>query len=306
MLAFLTRRLLASAAVLFCVISCTFLLLRLSPGGPFTRERKLPPAIEQQLLARYNLDGSLWHQYTAYLRDLLHGDLRLSTKFRDRSVNELLAQSLPVSATLGISALLLATTLGIGLGSLAAIRHGSPADTSAMFGALLLLSIPTFVIGPLLVLLFSIGLRWLPVGGWNTPASLLLPTLTLAGPATAAIARITRTSLLDVLQSPFVRTARAKGLHELRVLLVHALKTALLPIVSYLGPLAANLLTGSIVVETVFNLPGTGSFFVNAIINRDVFLLGGVVLVYCTLLVSLNLLADLAYTWIDPRIRLET
>jgi oligopeptide transport system permease protein len=152
---------------------------------------------------------------------------------------------------------------------------------------------------------FCIGLRLLPVGGWNSPASLILPSLTLAGPAAAAIARLTRTSLLDVLSSPFIRTARAKGLHELRVVLVHGLKTALLPIVSYLGPLAANLLTGSIVVESVFNLPGMGSFFVNAIINRDVFLLGGVVLVYCTLLVSLNLLADIAYSWIDPRIRLD-
>jgi ABC-type dipeptide/oligopeptide/nickel transport system permease component len=305
MAAYLIRRLLASAGVLFCVISCTFVLLRLSPGGPFTRERKLPPAIEQQLLARYNLDGSLWKQYTAYMGDLLHGDLRLSTKFRDRSVNELLAQSMPVSATLGGCALLLATGAGIGLGGLAAFRRGTLTDSASMTGALLLLSVPTFVIGPLLVLVFCIGLRLLPVGGWNSPASLILPSLTLAGPAAAAIARLTRTSLLDVLSSPFIRTARAKGLHELRVVLVHGLKTALLPIVSYLGPLAANLLTGSIVVESVFNLPGMGSFFVNAIINRDVFLLGGVVLVYCTLLVSLNLLADIAYSWIDPRIRLD-
>jgi oligopeptide transport system permease protein len=304
--AFLLRRLLASAGVLFCVISCTFFLLRLAPGGPFSRERKLPAAIEQQLLARYNLDGSLWNQYTAYLADLLRGDLRLSTKYRDRSVNELLAQSIPVSATLGSCALLLATSVGIGLGSLAAVRRNTLTDTSAMLAALFLLSIPTFVTGPLLVLVFSIGLRMLPVGGWNSPASLILPTLTLAGPAAAAIARLTRTSLLDVLQSPFIRTARSKGLTEFRVLAVHALKTALLPIVSYLGPLAANLLTGSIVVESVFNLPGMGSFFVNAIVNRDVFLLGGVVLVYCSLLVGMNLLADIAYSWIDPRIRLDS
>ena len=304
--AFLLRRLLASAGVLFCVISCTFFLLRLAPGGPFSRERKLPAAIEQQLLARYNLDGSLWNQYTAYLADLLRGDLRLSTKYRDRSVNELLAQSIPVSATLGSCALLLATSVGIGLGSLASVRRNTLTDTSAMLAALFLLSIPTFVTGPLLVLVFSIGLRMLPVGGWNSPASLILPTLTLAGPAAAAIARLTRTSLLDVLQSPFIRTARSKGLTEFRVLAVHALKTALLPIVSYLGPLAANLLTGSIVVESVFNLPGMGSFFVNAIVNRDVFLLGGVVLVYCSLLVGMNLLADIAYSWIDPRIRLDS
>ena len=306
MLPFLTRRILAMAGVLFCVISLTFLLVRLSPGSPFTRERKLPAAIEKQLLARYHLDGSLWQQYHEYLGDILHGDLRLSTKYRDRSVNELLAQSLPISALLGGGALLAACLAGIWLGSLAAIRHGTWTDTAAMLGALALLSVPTFVTGPLLILLFSLGLRWFPAGGLNSPTALLLPILTLAGPATAAIARLTRTSLLEVLQAPYLRTARAKGLSETRVLYLHALKLALLPVISYLGPLAANLLTGSIVVETLFNLPGTGSFFVNAILNRDVFLLGGVVIVYCCLLVTMNLLVDLAYTWLDPRIRLES
>ncbi len=305
MLPFLTRRLLSMAGVLFCVISLTFLLVRLSPGGPFTRERKLPPAIEKQLLARYHLDGTLWQQYSEYLGDVLQGDLRLSTKYRDRSVNELLAQSLPISALLGVSALLLATVTGVWLGSLAAVRHGTLTDTAAMLGALGLISIPTFVTGPLLVLGFALWLKWLPVGGLNSPASLILPTITLAGPAIASIARLTRTSLLEVLHAPFLRTARAKGLSENRILYVHALKTALLPVVSYLGPLAANLLTGSIVVESLFNLPGTGSFFVNAILNRDVFLLGGVVIVYCVLLMGMNLLVDIAYTWLDPRIRLE-
>ncbi|MEY5025685.1 MAG: oligopeptide transporter subunit [Verrucomicrobiota bacterium] len=305
MLAFLTRRLLAMAGVLLCVISLTFLLVRLSPGGPFARERKLPPAIEKELLARYQLDGSLWQQYSSYLGDVLQGDLRLSTKYRDRSVNELLAQSLPISALLGTGALLVAVFAGVWLGAIAAVRQGSAADTAAMLAALALISIPTFVTGPLLVLIFSLKLGWLPVGGLNSPSSLLLPILTLAGPAIASIARLTRTSLLEVLQSPFLRTARAKGLSESRILYIHALKTGLLPVVSYLGPLAAHLLTGSIVVETLFNLPGAGSFFVNAILNRDVFLLGGVVIVYCTLLVTLNLLVDLAYTWLDPRIRLE-
>ena len=306
MFAFLLKRLLSVAGVLCCVLTVTFLLLRVSPGGPFTRERKIPEAIEKQLLARYHLDGSLWEQYTHYLRDVLRGDLRLSTKFRDRSVNALLAQSLPISATLGLCALLLSTLLGVWLGSLAAIRHRSGIDTGAMLSALALISVPTFVTGPLLVLCFALWLRWLPVGGWHSPASLLLPTITMAGPAIASIARLMRTSLLEVLQSPFIRTAWAKGVSESRVLYVHALKIAILPVISYLGPLAANLLTGSIVVESIFNLPGTGSFFVNAIINRDVFLLGGVVLVYSALLVIMNLLVDLAYTWIDPRIRLES
>lgn len=306
MFAFLLKRLLSVAGVLCCVLTVTFLLLRVSPGGPFTRERKIPEAIEKQLLARYHLDGSLWEQYTHYLRDVLRGDLRLSTKFRDRSVNALLAQSLPISATLGLCALLLSTLLGVWLGSLAAIRHRSGIDTGAMLSALALISVPTFVTGPLLVLCFALWLRWLPVGGWHSPSSLLLPTITMAGPAIASIARLMRTSLLEVLESPFIRTAWAKGVSESRVLYVHALKIAILPVVSYLGPLAANLLTGSIVVEAIFNLPGTGSFFVNAIVNRDVFLLGGVVLVYSALLVSMNLLVDLAYTWIDPRIRLES
>lgn len=305
MLAILVRRLASMAGVLFCVLSLTFLLLRLAPGGPFARERKLPPAIEQQLMAKYHLDGSLWKQYTEYLNDVLHGDLRISTKYRDRSVRDLLAQSLPLSAMLGSTAFLLAASAGIWLGCLAAIRHGSLTDFYAMLLALALISIPTFITGPLLVLLFSLKLGWLPVGGWHSSFSLVLPAITLAGPAIASVARLTRTSLLETLQSHFLRTARAKGLSETRVLYSHALKTALLPVVSYLGPLAANLLTGSIVVETIFNLPGTGSFFVNAILNRDVFLLGGVVLVYCVLLVGMNLLVDLAYSWLDPRIRLE-
>jgi oligopeptide transport system permease protein len=305
MLGFLARRIASLSGVLFCVLTLTFLLMRVAPGGPFARERKLPPAIEQQLLAKYHLDGSLWQQYTEYLNDVIKGDLRLSTKYRDRPVRELLAQSLPVSATLGGTAFLIATLLGVSLGSLAAIRHGSPKDILAMLAALALISIPTFVAGPLLVLIFSLHLGWLPVGGWHSPLSILLPAITLAGPAVASIARLTRTSLLETLNAPFLRTARAKGLSEQSVVYKHALKVALLPVVSFLGPLAANLLTGSIVVESIFNLPGTGSFFVNAILNRDVFLLGGVILVYCALLVAMNLLVDIAYTWLDPRIHLE-
>ena len=305
MLAFLARRLAGMCGVLFCVLTLTFLLLRLSPGGPFTRERKLPAIIEQQLLSKYRLDGPLWQQYADYLADVARGDLRLSTKYRDRPVRELLAQSLPVSALLGGTAFVLAVSAGIWLGSIAAIRRGTLADTGSMFIALGLISVPTFVTGPVLVLLFALHFGWLPAGGWNSPASLLLPALALAGPATASIARLTRTSLLETLGAPFLRTARAKGVSEGRVLYIHALKIALLPVVSYLGPLAANLLTGSIVVESIFNLPGTGSFFVNAILNRDVFLLGGVVLVYCVLLVGMNLLVYLSYSWLDPRIRLE-
>jgi oligopeptide transport system permease protein len=304
MLAFVARRFASMILVLFCVVTITFFLVRMAPGGPFSRERKIPAAIEQQLLARYKLDGTLWQQYTDYLGDLVKGDLRLSTKYRDRSVNELLSQSLPVSAVLGLSAFLLATTVGIWLGCVAAMRQHTAVDTVSMLGALALISIPTFVTGPVLALIFGIKLAVLPVGGWSSPASLILPAVTLAGPYIAYIARLMRSSLLEVLAQDFVRTAPAKGLTYEKAVYRHALKVAILPVVSFMGPLAANLLTGSIVVETIFNIPGAGSFFVNSIVNRDVFLLTGVVIVYCGLLVTLNLLVDIAYSILDPRIRL--
>jgi oligopeptide transport system permease protein len=304
MAAFILRRVVSLLFVLFCVVSVTFLLIRLAPGGPFDRERKIPRQIEKELLARYKLDGTLWEQYRGYMWDLLHGDLRLSTKYRNRSVNELLAQSLPVSGTLGAIAFLIATAGGVWVGAFAAVRHDTPADTWAMLGALLAISIPTFVIGPLLILVFALKLNWLPVGGWSGVSYMILPAITLASPYVAYIARLMRTSMLEVLGLDFIRTARAKGLAEGRIVFKHALKVAILPVVSFLGPLAANLLTGSIVVETIFNIPGAGAFFVNSIQNRDGFLLGGVVIVYCALLVVMNLLVDLAYMGLDRRIRL--
>ncbi len=304
MIAFILRRFASMLLVLFCVVSFTFFLIRLAPGGPFDRERKIPPQIEKQLLAKYKLDGPLSRQYFDYICDLLRGDLRLSTKYRNRSVNELLAQALPVSATLGLAAFLIATTAGVWLGSWAAVRSDTPADAGAMFVALLAISTPTFVTGPLLILLFGLKLRWLPVGGWGSWSDLVLPSLTLAAPYVAYIARLMRTSMLEVLGSDFVRTARAKGVAESRIIYKHALKVAILPVVSFLGPLAANLLTGSVIIETVFNIPGAGGFFVNSIQNRDGFLLGGVVIVYCALLVVLNLAVDIAYTFLDRRIKL--
>ena len=314
MLTFILRRFAAMFVVLFCVVTITFFLTQSMPGGPFTRERKIPDSIRQQLEARFNLDGSLWEQYTKYLgvrrnssghfSGLLQGDLQPSLKYLDRSVGELLGNTLPISAMLGIAAFFIATTGGVWLGSLAAVRHRTPTDTGAMLAALFLISIPNFVIGPVLVLFFAIRLHWLPVGGWGSWTSLILPAITLAGPYVAYIARLMRTSMLEVLGQDFVRTARAKGLSESRVIYKHALKIALLPVVSYLGPLAANLLTGSLVIETIFNLPGAGPFFINAILNKDVFLLEGVVIVYCALLVALNLAVDVAYTFLDRRIAL--
>ena len=314
MLPFILRRFAAMLVVLFCVVTITFFLTQSMPGGPFTRERKIPDSIRQQLEARFNLDGTLWEQYTKYLgvrrnssghfSGLLQGDLQPSLKYLDRSVGELLSNTLPISAMLGIAAFFLATTGGVWLGSIAAVRHRTPTDTGAMLAALFLISIPNFVIGPVLVLCFAIRLPWLPVGGWGSWTSLILPAITLAGPYVAYIARLMRTSMLEVLGQDFVRTARAKGLSESRVIYKHALKIALLPVVSYLGPLAANLLTGSLVIETIFNLPGAGPFFINAILNKDVFLLEGVVIVYCALLVALNLAVDVAYTFLDRRIAL--
>jgi len=296
------RRLASLPVVLFCVVTITFFLVRLSPGGPFDSERKLPKEIEKQLLAKYKLDGPVLAQYTGYLKDLLHGDLRLSTKYRNRSVNEIMAQTLPVTLTLGATALLIAVTTGVWLGAFAAARPRTPAEGAALAMTLLAISLPSFVLGPILILVFSIKLSWLPVGGWGSLLQLILPAVTLAIPYAAVIARLLHDSLRETLAEDFIRTARAKGLSEGAVVYRHALRVAILPVISYLGPLAANLLTGSIVVETIFHIPGAGGFFVNSILNRDGFLLGGVVIVYCVLLVIFNLLVDLSYRLLDRRI----
>ena len=304
MLRFIAKRCLGLTAILFCVVTITFFLVRLMPGGPFDRERKLPEHIEKQLLAKYKLDGPLSQQYVHYLGDLLHGDLRLSTKYRNRSVNEILAESLPVSGVLGGIAFCVATIGGVFLGSLAAAKQHTWIDRTAMLAALFAISLPSFVIGPLLVLVFAIYVPVLPVGGWGTLPSLILPSITLAAPYAAYIARLTRASMLEILTQDYIRTARAKGLSQKAVIYKHALRVAILPVVSFLGPLAANLLTGSIIVESIFSIPGAGSFFVNSVLNRDGFLLAGVVIVYCTLLVFFNLLVDVLYGFLDRRITL--
>ena len=305
MIAFLVRRLAGLVAVLFCVVTITFFLIRISPGGPFDAERKIPPAIEKQLLAKYKLDGPLLQQYFGYLGDLLRGDLRDSTKYRNRSVAEILAQTLPVTITLGAAAFALAVAGGVFLGVVAAAGHGSWKDTLAMLIALTAISLPAFITGPVLILVFSLWLKWLPVGGWGSLGALILPAITLAAPYVAYIARLLRGSMMETLGQDFIRTARAKGLAERVVLYRHALRVAILPVVSFLGPLAAHLLTGSIVVETIFYIPGAGGFFVNSILNRDGFLLGGVVIVYCTMLVVFNLAVDVIYTLLDRRIRID-
>lgn len=305
MIAFLLRRVLASAVVLVTVATLTFLLVRQMPGNPFSTERALPEATLRQVEAKFDLSGTRFEQLGRYFGHLSRGDLGPSTQYWNRTVNEIVAQALPVSLTVGGAAFLIAMGLGVWLGTFAAVRHNKAGDRGAMFVALLGISMPVFVVAPLLVLLFGIWLEWLPVVGWGGPEELILPAFCLAAPFAASVARLMRTSLLEVLGQEFIRTARAKGLSEHRVVYGHALKVAILPVLSYAGPLAANLLTGSIVIESLFAIPGIGPFFVNSVLNKDVFMVGGIVLVYSVLLLLFNLVVDVAYAALDKRIRLS-
>ena len=304
MLSFLLRRAFSSVIVIFCVISITFVLARITKGGPFDKEKEPPPHIKEALLTRYKLNGTVWDQYTAYVGSLVRFDLGLSTRYRDWRVSELLRQKMPNSFALGSLAFVIASCAGVFLGSLAAMKKDTWIDRSAMFGALLSISIPSFISGPFLIAVVALWLGWLPVGGWGTLQQMILPAICLAAPYIAYVARLMRNSLLDVLKSDFMRTARAKGLTETQAVARHAVKVAILPVVTFLGPLAAHLLTGSMIVESVFNISGAGMIFVNSIQNRDVFLLGGAVIVYCVLLVLFNLFVDVLYTLLDKRIKL--
>lgn len=304
MLSFLLRRAISSVIVIFCVISITFVLARITKGGPFDKEKEPPPHIKEALLTRYKLNGTVWDQYTAYVGSLLRFDLGLSTRYRDWRVSELLRQKMPNSFALGSLAFVIASAAGVVLGSVAAMRKDTAIDHTAMFGALLSISIPSFVSGPFLIAIFALWLGWLPVGGWGTARQMILPAICLAAPYIAYVARLMRNSLLDVMKSDFLRTARAKGLTETQAVARHAVKVAILPVITFLGPLAAHLLTGSMIVESVFNISGAGMIFVNSIQNRDVFLLGGAVIVYCVLLVLFNLFVDVIYTLLDKRIKL--
>ncbi len=301
---FLARRLIAAVLVLFVVVSLTFLAMRFAPGSPFTTERAIPAAILHQLEANSHLDGTLGEQYLDYIGKLVHGDLNWSLHYKNRKVAEILGQAFPVSLTIGACAFVIAMGAGIALGAFAAVRHNQAGDRGAMLLALLGISLPSFVLAPLAVLFFGIGLRWFPVAGWGGVRELILPSVCLALPYAASVARLMRTSLLEVLHHDYVRTARAKGAPEGRVVYVHALKVAILPVLTYAGPLAANLMTGSLVVEQIFAIPGIGPFFVNSVLNRDLFLVGGVVLVYSTLLVLFNIVVDALCAAIDKRIRM--
>jgi len=305
--AFIVRRLLAALPTLALIVALSFLLTRLAPGGPFDEEQTLAPEIRANLEAAYGLDQPMHVQFGRYVSGLLRGDFGPSFKFRDFTVGELIADGLPVSLTIGLAALGLALALGVPAGILAALSRGRLADRLVMTVAVAGISVPVFVIAPLLMLVFGIWLRWLPVAGWipGRPTDLALPVVTLALPVVAYLARLTRGSLLEVLRATWIRAAHARGLPERTVILRHALPAALLPVVSYLGPAAAAVLAGSLVVETLFGLPGMGRHLVQGALNRDYTLVMGMVIVYAGLMILLNLLADLVYAWLDPRIRLE-
>ena len=303
MLVYSVRRLLGLLPALFVIITVSFFLVRLAPGGPFDQEQALPPQVRANLDRVYGLDQPLGVQYLRYLAHLAQGDFGPSFKLRDFSVSELIAAGLPVSATLGACTVLLALLLGIPLGIAAALWRRAALGVSGF--VVVAIALPSFVMGPILALVFGLYLHWLPVAGWEdgAPRYLVLPVLTLALPVVAYVARLTRGSLLEVLRANHIRTARARGLGEARILLRHALRPALLPVVSYLGPAAAYVVTGSLVVETVFALPGTGRYLVQGAINRDYTLVMGMIIVYGLITLLLNLATDILYGWLDPRVR---
>jgi oligopeptide transport system permease protein len=301
--AILIRRLASALPTLLAIILLSFVLMRLAPGGPFDAERPLDPATRATLTAAYGLDKPLPEQAARYLGQVLRGDFGPSLVYKDFTVGALIAQGLPVSLELGGLALILAVSLGIGGATLAGTHAGGPIDRAIMVFATLLTAVPSFVTGPALALVFALWLEWLPVSGLDSTGSLVLPVVALALPAAGAIARLARAGLAVALAQDHVLTARARGLSPRAILIRHALRPALIPVASYLGPAAAGLLTGAVVIETVFGLPGLGRYFVQGALNRDYPLVLGVVILYAGLILLFNLLADLAYGWLDPRIR---
>ena len=306
MLRFIGRRLLIAIPTLFLVVTVAFFMMRAAPGSPFDSDRKLSPEIEANVMAKYGMDRPLHEQYVNYIGGVLQGDLGPSLKYKDKSVLQILQENYRVSLTLGLSAIVLASIIGVSLGVLAALRQNQTTDYVVMTVAILGVCIPTFVTAPVLVLVIASKLGWLPSAGWNGGAlpNLVLPIVVLALPQVAIISRLTRAGMIEVLRSNYIRTARAKGLPENRIVRRHALQAAILPLVSYLGPAAAGLITGSLVVEKIFNLPGLGKFFVISALQRDYTVVMGMVIFYAGLILLLNLIADLLHAVLDPRVRL--
>ena len=299
-------RFLGLIPTLLVLITIAFFLIRMAPGGPFDGEKILPPEIRANLDASYHLDEPLLQQYFRYLGQIITGDFGPSFQYKDWTVNELIARGFPVSATVGGLAIVLAFVLGTLIGTIAALRQNTAVDYSVMGVAMLGISIPNFVVAPLLILGVAVYAGWLPAGGWDGSwQRMVLPVITLALPAIAYIARLTRGSMIEVLHSNYIRTARAKGLPERLVILRHALRPAILPVISYMGPATAALITGSVVIERIYSIPGLGSYFVQGALNRDYTLVMGVVVFYGIVIIVLNFIVDLLYAWLNPRIRYD-
>lgn len=305
MLKYILKRLLASIATIWIVITLTFFLMRIMPGGPFSSEKKIPPQIIANLEEKFGMDKPLFVQYKMYIKNLLKGDLGPSMKYEGRTVNWVIGYSFPTSAKLGIVAVIVSLILGIYMGIVSALNQGKWPDYVCMILATLGVTVPSFVLATLLILLFSVKLGWLPVIGFDGPKNYIMPVIALGGYSIAFIARLTRSRLIEVVQQDYIRTAKAKGLSRNVVIYKHALKNSLIPIVTYLGPLIAGILTGSFVVERIFGIPGLGGEFVNSINHRDYTTLLGVTVFYSTLLIVCNFIVDILYVVIDPRIKLD-
>jgi oligopeptide transport system permease protein len=300
------RRIAYAVPLLLVISLLAFVLVHLAPGGPFDTERKpASPEIERNIKAKYHLDEPIWKQYGRYLGDLLHGDFGVSLKYRNHSVNDIIAQGLPVSATLGFLAFCFALAVGLPLGFFSAVQRGTWMDHLGSFLALLTVCIPSFVIAPILILVLAMKVPWFPVALWGSPWHMVLPSIALGLFFVGKVARIMREGMLSAAQSEFITAARSKGLPETTLMIKHALRIALLPVVSYSGPMMADLLTGSFVVENIFQIPGIGVFLVNSSLNLDYPVIVGLSLLYAILLIGLNLVVDFAYTLLDPRVKYE-
>ncbi|ADM09528.1 oligopeptide transport system permease protein oppb [Parvularcula bermudensis HTCC2503] len=305
MLSYALKRILTIIPTLFVVITLTFFLMRVAPGGPFDEERPLAPAVLENIRANYGLDKPLIEQYWTYMGNLLQGDLGPSFVYRDKRVHEVLGEGLPISLTLGATALFIALFAGVLLGTVAALNQNKRTDFFIVSFATFGITIPNFVLAPILTLIFALTFNLLPATGWGSPQQIVLPVLALALPQVAIITRLMRGSMLEALKSDHVRTARAYGLPLSSVVGKHALRSAFLPVLSYLGPAAAALLTGSIIVEQIFAIPGIGRYFVTSALNRDYTMVMGTVVIVATLVLVFNLIVDLLYSVFDPRVRYE-
>lgn len=306
MLNYVLKRVLSTIPTLFIIITIAFFMIRMAPGGPFDSERPVPAEIAENLDKVYHLNDPLPVQYVHYVWNLLQGDFGPSFKYQDYTVTELISLGFPVSLQLGFLAMLLALLFGLVLGSIAALRQNSWADYTVMSFAMTGITIPNFVMAPILALVFGVFLGWLPVAGWGELKHFVLPVISLSLPQIATVARMTRASLIETLHSPFIRTAKAKGMPTRIILLRHAAKATLLPIISWLGPAFAAIITGSVVIEQIFGLPGIGRYFVQGALNRDYTLVMGVVVFYAVLIILMNLVVDLLYKVLDPRVRYDT